>query len=802
LANETTAQQAMTQGSKAFQVGDFTQAIQHWQQAAQLYAQLSQPVAQSQALTQQAEAYQRLGFYPEAINQLATALALVESPENKELKVSILANLGYLCATLNESPTEEEETKSHRQTCQKGASSYIKDGLNLAEGNDALMALMLINQGNISALKKQPLQALANYRQAAQRAERAGKVQLLSKALNNAATITLELEDRDTTQSEAFLTQTVAQLKKLPESHDKVYALLSCGVLARQLDGPANWQRAYDFFQQARQIAHRLSDKRAESYTVGYLGELYEATQRLPEALQLTQQAIFLAQQLEEHELLLRWYRQSGRIQKARGEIDKAITAYYHAVEHLEVVRQDMESCRQRGRSSFQESIEVYRELVDLLLQRAAAHEKDDKPIAHCEPVPQPPTLKTKEDESSQEEKTKNCEVLPLRGEPKKQVSCDLRNAQIAAERFKDAELRDYFQEECVTGVQTCPITVDHQLPARQQTAVIYPIVLPDRVVVLLDLPNELRQIPLGVKPGELTNYAKALARDLSGQKEFHSHAVPLYEWLIRPLEPYLTTAIDTLVWIPDGALRTIPFAALYDQSQQQFLIKKYAIATTQGLNLTDARSFSRQPRRLLLNGLSETNPDYPNYLPLKQVEEEIKAIQHLYQQDSDVLLNKDFVPANLKRELLNKSYSVVFIASHAEFQNDLKNTFILTYKDRLTMDQLEDSISLGRVAEKMPITLLTLSACETAVGNERAALGLAGVAIKAGAHSVLASLWQVDDKSTALLMERFYAILKNEPDLPKVKVLQRAQWHLLKEYPDFAHPYYWSPFLLIGNWL
>jgi CHAT domain-containing protein len=795
----------MTQGSKAFQIGDFTRAIQHWQQAAQLYGQLSQPVAQSQALTQQAEAYQRLGFYPEAINQLATALALLVKPsDNKELQVSILANLGYLCATLNESPTTEEETKSHRQTCQKGASSYIKEGLDLAQGNDALMALMLINQGNISALQKQPLQALANYRQAAQRAERAGQVQLLSKALNNAATITLELEDRDTTQSETFLTQTVGQLKQLPDSHDKVYALLSCGILARQLDGPTKWQRAYDFFQQARQIAHRLSDKRAESYTVGYLGEFYEATKQFPEALQLTQQAIFLAQQLEEHELLLRWYRQSGRIQKALGEIDKAITAYYHAVEHLEVVRQDLESCRQRGRSSFQESIEVYRELVDLLLQRAAVHEKDDKSIAHCEPLPQPPTLQSQEDESSQEEKTKNCEVLPLRGEPKNQVSCDLRNAQIAAERFKDAELRDYFQEECVTGVQACPITVDHQLPAREQTAVIYPIVLPDRVVVLLDLPQELRQIPLGVKPGELTNYAKAWARDLSQQGESHFRAARLYDWLVRPLKPYLTTAIDTLVWIPDGALRTIPFAALvYDPSlPSKFLIAKYAIATTQGLNLTDARSFSHQPRRLLLNGLSETNPDYPNYPPLKHVKEEIAAIQQLYQQDSEVLLNNDFVPANLKQELLNKSYSVVFIASHAEFQNDLKNTFILTYKDRLTMDQLEDSISLGRVAEKMPITLLTLSACETAVGNERAALGLAGVAIKAGAHSVLASLWQVDDKSTALLMEKFYAILKTELDLPKAKVLQQAQWHLLKEHPEFAHPYYWSPFLLIGNWL
>ena len=98
------------------------------------------------------------------------------------------------------------------------------------------------------------------------------------------------------------------------------------------------------------------------------------------------------------------------------------------------------------------------------------------------------------------------------------------------------------------------------------------------------------------------------------------------------------------------------------------------------------------------------------------------------------------------------------------------------------------------------PLELLTLSACDTAEGDDRAALGLAGVAIKAGARSALATLWEVNDEVSAQLVVDFYKELR-DPSVSRVGALRRAQLKLLED-PRYDHPGFWSPFLLINNWL
>ncbi len=141
-------------------------------------------------------------------------------------------------------------------------------------------------------------------------------------------------------------------------------------------------------------------------------------------------------------------------------------------------------------------------------------------------------------------------------------------------------------------------------------------------------------------------------------------------------------------------------------------------------------------------------------------------------------------------------------IASHGQFSANLENTFVLTYDDKLNMDRLEKLMSFTQIETKQPVELLTLSACETAVGDDRAALGLAGVALKAGAQSVLASLWRVDDEATPAVIIEFYRQLQTSA-LSKAQALQNAQKMVLndKAYLRYRHPYYWSAFLLIGNW-
>jgi CHAT domain-containing protein len=181
----------------------------------------------------------------------------------------------------------------------------------------------------------------------------------------------------------------------------------------------------------------------------------------------------------------------------------------------------------------------------------------------------------------------------------------------------------------------------------------------------------------------------------------------------------------------------------------------------------------------------------------LPYVREEVASIQRLY--GGTVLRDEDYSLRNVEAELSRRAYGVVHIASHAQFRSDLDQTFLLAYDDKLTMDRLQALMGLSRYRDR-PVDLLTLSACQTAVGDERAALGLAGLAVKAGARSALATLWYVSDQASAQLVAEFYRQIK-EGTGSKAQALQQAQLRLLAD-ARYQHPGYWAPFLLIGNWL
>ena len=152
-----------------------------------------------------------------------------------------------------------------------------------------------------------------------------------------------------------------------------------------------------------------------------------------------------------------------------------------------------------------------------------------------------------------------------------------------------------------------------------------------------------------------------------------------------------------------------------------------------------------------------------------------------------------------VRSQIAAGNQAIVHIATHGQFDSDHSKSFLLAYDDKLTMDRLQTTIA-SRQYQEEPLELLVLSACQTAAGDDRAALGLAGVALKAGARSALATLWFVNDESTSTMIADFYEHLR-DPASSKAIALQRAQVALVED-SRFAHPSYWAPFLLIGNWL
>ena len=268
-----------------------------------------------------------------------------------------------------------------------------------------------------------------------------------------------------------------------------------------------------------------------------------------------------------------------------------------------------------------------------------------------------------------------------------------------------------------------------------------------------------------------------------------------VYDWLIRPVASELSNSqISTLVFVLDGFLKNVPMAALHDG--KQYLVETYAIALTPGLELPDPQPLQRQQMRLLFAGLSRA---VENLSPLTAVKQEKDGILAQVPK-SVVLLDQAFTAAALQAQIEQAAFQVVHLATHGEFSSDRNKTFIRALDRRINVDEL-NRILQTKQGQAIPIELLTLSACQTAKGDERAALGLAGVAVRAGARSTLASLWSIDDQASAFLMVEFYRQLMNNPSLSKSQALRLAQLALVN-HPNYNHPSYWASYVLLGNWL
>ncbi|MGA2315608.1 MAG: CHAT domain-containing protein [Thermodesulfobacteriota bacterium] len=741
VSNDSPAEKYMMQALNAFQRGVFEQAVLDWREAVKLYEKEGKSNKQRETLALLAQAYQYIGQYNEALKCLKSALVLAEKSGDRAQIASVLGSLGNLHITLG--PPDK-------------AFQYLNEGLSMAKGlgDSGLSATILNNLGNLFITQQKYNEALGAYLESMTLAQKSNNDLLAVRALTNAAMA--HMENGQYKKSKELLDRALDETWKLDPSHDKAYGLINIGLTYRNLrahllDQDKLFVLSSQALNEALIVSETIGDLRSLSYTCGYLGTLSEDQKHYQEALKFTRRATLVAQQVNAPESLYLWQWQTGRLLKVIGETEEAISAYRNCIHTLQSIRQEMSTCYGTPQISYRESVEpIYFGFVDLLLQHSASMNKREQ-------------------------------VEPL-----------LMEAREAVELLKVAELRDYFQDECMGAPQFRITRLD---TISKRAVVIYPLVLSDRTELLVSLPSGLKRFSIKIGAEVLTREVRKFREKLEKRTtwEYLPHAQKLYDWLIRPLEPDLTSmTTDTLVFVPDGPLRTIPMAALHDG--KQFLINKYAIAITPGLNLTDPRPVKRENVKLLSAGLTDSVQGFP---PLPNVADELQAIQGLYGGYS--MMNRDFLIRNLEKELRDKQLTIIHIASHGHFESDIRKSFLLTFDGKLTMDQLEQYVGLFKFRED-PLELLTLSACETAVGDNRAALGLAGIAIKSGARSALATLWQIDDRATSELVAEFYRQLK-DPAISRAIALKRAQLKLLND-RSYDHPSYWSPFILINNWL
>ena len=741
-AAEPSPEALMQQGLDAYHQGSFDRALASWKQAAQLYEQAGKIREQSQALVQLAQASEAIGQVGQALQHLELALALAQRNQDSLWTATVLENLGRTYLTAGKPDP---------------AMQYLTQALEIAtaQREQRLIATVHNDLGLLQASQSRYTEALDSFVAGTKGAMEAGDRPLAVRTQINAARVALKLNQPDAARN--WFDQALDGLKDFEPSHDKATGLIQVGLGYHELRGAMPSMstplllRAVGVFAEAAAAAEKIGDKRTLSYANGYLGHLYETEYRYDEGLLLTRRAIFSAQAANAPESLYRWQWQLGRLLAATGELDEAIAAYKHAVTTLRPIRTEVASALATASLTGDESVRpLFFELADLLLQRASLTGDAAAAMPH------------------------------------------LLAARDSIEAYKAAELREYFKDECVDALQA-RITKFDRLAA--DTAVVYPIMFSTRLELLVSLPSGLIRIAVPVSADALTKEIRLFRRTVEKRttREYLAHAQQIYDWLVRPLEPELAAQkISTLVFVPDSALRTIPMAALHDGST--FLINKFAIALTPGITLTDPRPLNREKIRFLATGLTKAVQGFPS---LPYVAEEVEAIHTLYQ--SDELMNQDFRAVRLEQELRDGRYGILHIATHGKFSTSVNDSFLLTFDEKLTMSTLDRLIGLFRFRED-PLELLTLSACQTGVGDDRAALGLAGVAIKAGARSAVATLWFINDEASAALVSEFYRQLR-DPSLSKAVALQRAQVKLLGD-RVYEHPAYWSPFLLLNNWL
>ena len=836
------------QAQQLTRAGKLSEAALAWQEAAAAFEAQGDRLGRTKSLINQSQVLQDLGLYPRACKSLLVALARSDSE----------------CSASEIEQVIEEFSQQNRITLiegiglrslgsilrQKGMLDLAQKTLELsivATGNSSESAATLLAMGNVLQSlgdrerdrwsydriteiidRQKPNNVLKPYLAAfkAYRSCLDGELLTQTQARLNYLSLSIEIESwwqQQTkrrieswqrleqsrsievannfsallaTKLEPIKTELVddiaVSLPQLAPTQPGVYAHLNYVQSLTRLKFTAPIESIlYTALQQARQI----KDRRGESYALGYLGQNYEVQGKLNKAIAFTNKALALAETLnangDAREISYLWQSQLGKLLEQSGRTEEAIDVYRLAYNTLQSLRTDLNTNNQVVQFDFRQQVKpVYMSLANLLLSA-------DNSVA------------------------KSVYRSPISEIP----NDNLELARQVIESLQLAELDNFFQDPC-SPTANVAVTIDDLDP---EAAVIYPIVFSDRLEIILSIAGKpLERFTTKIPDTAIDRTFDALYDSLYNQSVNNSavnifSTTPLnprevqentqallpnlreiYRWSIEPLESELVAnRIKTLVFVLSGKLQNVPMAALYDG--KQYLLEKYGVVLAPSLQLLNTQTISRNKLKVLAAGLSQQVEVQGEIFPaLNGVTKELQQIEQIFPK-SQLLLNREFTLGNIEQQI-QKDFPIVHLATHGLFSSDLAKTFIVT-GDR-NIISLEDFSTLLGSSRNRP-ELIVLSACDTATGDERAVLGLAGVAVRSGS-STIASLWSVEDASTSRLMSRFYRQLQN-PASKKVEALQQAQLSLVEDLranpplPELGqlppHPYYWASYVLVGNW-
>jgi CHAT domain-containing protein/Tfp pilus assembly protein PilF len=782
-----------------YEVGKLEMALQSWQQGLTIYQQIGDRENEGLTLYNIGVAYKSLGQYTQALASYQQSLAICRELKDRQGEGEILNGIGDIYFNQGQFPQAQDAYQQALKIFQS-----LDDRTNIGATLNNL-GVFYNEMGQYSQALEFLKQALEIHRE------------LGDQLGEEIALLNIGLVYKQLGQYPKALDNYQQALVISKEIGDRPGIGLTLNNIGLVYDQQGQHSQALKFLQEALLIYRELGDRLGEGNTLDSLGTVYKSLGEYSQALASYQEGLTILKKVGQRGYEKSVLSNMGDLFQQLNQPELAIIFYKQSVNLTEVIRKDLTVLSREQQQSYTQAVaDTYRRLADLLLQQNR--------VIEAQRVLDLLKLQELEDYlhdvRGNEQTAQGIGLLSLE-QPIWTAIASLLNRSEQPERTKPLnefiktpdvvelvqQLRQKAREQRLDAVDL-DILQDAIRQLKQNAVLLYPLILEDRLELVLVTANGSsihRTVPVNQQDlnHAIVEFLDALIvpRQTISIKPAQATGRQLYNWLIKPIENELTQAnAQTIIYAPDGQLRYIPLAALFDG--KHWLVERFAINNITAASLINFKGkLPTQPRvlaaaftqgeydfrvgtrRFVFSGLEFAGPEVDNI-----------AVQI---PGTRKLIDRAFSRAATENQLNN--YNIVHFATHGAFvPGQPEDSFILFGNgDRATLRDVENW-------NLKNVDLVVLSACQTGVGGTlgdgEEILGLGYQMQRAGALATIASLWSVNDQGTQLLMNAFYEALQ-KGNITKAEALRQSQITLITD-RDYIHPYYWAPFILIGNGL
>jgi CHAT domain-containing protein/Flp pilus assembly protein TadD len=793
----------LDQALQQTRIGQYEQAIETLQQALPIFHQVGDRSGEATTLNIIGLVYNAIGQPQKALEYFNQALTIHQEVADRPSEAATVNNIGLVYNAIGQ---------------QQKALEYFNQALPIFQqvGDRSGKAATLNNIGEVYHAIGQPQQALDYYKQALSISREVEDRLGVATTLNNIGGVYHTMGQPQ--QALDYYNQALSIHQEVGDRAGEANTLSNIGFVYHTMGQP---QQALDYYNQSLPIHQEVEDHFGEAATLNDIGLVYTMGQP-QKALDYYNQALPIHQEVGNRAGEANTLSNIGFVYHTMGQPQKAITKLKQAVTITLGMRQGLQ--RENRQSFLQNKLYSVITLTNLLIDQNQPKQAFEwinlystAELADYTRLIDAQVSNTQAQTSLEQWNQKNQQLEFLRQQLQANFS-EERSRQFRefeAQVNQEAEDLSHQYPEVAELLETTPDDLEQlQASIPDGTVVIQPVLLtninnvPNNIAIFIltkDQPITVKKVP--VDPDQLdtliTDYREIVQnRYATG---FRDKGSELYDLLIRPIEDQIQALSPSkIAIIATGKLRYIPFETLYNRDTGKFLIENYPInyftrLSVNSLQLTDTGNSPSLQRGAL--GLGNPIPEEPYNLP--GAEAEIKNLPNLLP-GSEIYLGND---ATVERFKYHASrFPVIHLATHGCFESEgccLGEEEDCNGVRRIDMEPntllfADEPFNIANAARlgMKNTELLILSACQTALREESDGREIAGIAYlfeRAGAKAVMASLWNAEDETTSEIMTQFYQNLNQ--GMSKGEALRQAKLQQIDR-----HPFYWSPFILIGN--